>query len=180
MKNYSRRSLRSITEIHVLETDQDTMTLMVNTMSNLIAIERSVMDQKSSQPAAAASSDSRSTHPKDMCVICREEHDHIAPKTLSCGHVFCAKCINDWLKTKPTCPTCNTIQGIIVGNQPVGGTMKMTYSFYGHLPGSQTGGYYTIDYAFLPGNQTVRPIRQIQPCRKSVIYSVFYTRKLKT
>lgn len=153
VKNYSQRSHRSITEIHVLESDHDILMSMVGTVSELIALERSVMDQKSSRPAAAASSDSKATDVQNPCVVCIEEP--IAPKTLRCGHTFCTDCIDKWFKTNPACPTCSEIQGIRVGDQPVGGTMEMTYSEYCKLWGFESTGFYTIYYRFSSGKQTV-------------------------
>jgi peroxin-10 len=38
------------------------------------------------------------------CILCLEQIVHVA--VTSCGHVFCWKCIIDWLHTKPECPVC--------------------------------------------------------------------------
>lgn len=38
------------------------------------------------------------------CIICREEMT--AAKTLSCGHMFHARCLQSWLKRQLSCPTC--------------------------------------------------------------------------
>ncbi|MCB4760425.1 MAG: hypothetical protein LGB58_06820 [Sulfurovum sp.] len=116
------------------------------------------MDQRSSQPAAAASPGNRPSRPKDPCVICMEEP--IVPKSLSCGHTFCTECINKWLKTRAICPTCSKSQGVQYGNQPVGGTMGMTYSHYS-VQGFELTGSFTIFYNFLSGKQTVRQMRQL-------------------
>jgi hypothetical protein len=45
----------------------------------------------------------------EICSICCDE---IAPKTYvrrmpECKHMFHQKCIDNWLKMKPTCPNCN-------------------------------------------------------------------------
>jgi Ring finger domain len=45
----------------------------------------------------------------EICSICCDE---IAPKALvrrmpECKHMFHQKCIDNWLKMKPTCPNCN-------------------------------------------------------------------------
>ena len=48
-----------------------------------------------------------------LCPICMEEiHD---PVVTPCGHVYCKRCIEEWLKRHPVCPTCNK-GGLIVQN----------------------------------------------------------------
>ena len=148
------------TEIRIVETDHDTLKSVMD-----IAIDRSAMDQWSSQPAAAASPSNRPSRPKDPCVICTEEP--IAPKSLSCGHTFCMECIDKWLKTRAICPTCNKSQGVHCGNQEVGGTMEMTYSRY-CVHGFEFTGSYIIFYSFLSGKQTVRQMRLIKMCMRSL------------
>lgn len=169
VKRYAERPNRSITEIHVVETDHDTLKSMMEIANDLVGMDQSVMDQRSSQPAAAASPGNRSSHPKDPCVICREEP--IVPKSLSCGHTFCMECIDKWLKTRAICPTCNKSQGVQYGNQPVGGTMGMIYSHY-YVHGFEFTGSYTIFYNFLSGKQTVRQMRQIKMCMRSLNFFI--------
>ena len=164
MKRYAERPNRSITEIFVVETDHDTLKSMMEIANDLVGMDRSVMDQRSSQPAAAASPGNRPSRPKDPCVICTEEP--IAPKSLSCGHTYCTECIDKWLKTRAICPTCNKSQGVQYGNQPVGGTMEVTYSHY-CVQGFEFTGSYSICYNFLPGKQMVRQMRQIKMCMRS-------------
>ena len=153
VKRYAERPNRSITEIRIVETDHDTLKSMMEIANDLVGMDQSVMDQRSSQPAAAASPGNRPSCPKDPCVICTEEP--IVPKSLSCGHTFCMECIDKWLKTRAICPTCNKSQGVQYGNQPVGGTMKMTYSHY-YVQGFESTGSYTIFYNFSSGKQMVR------------------------
>ena len=40
------------------------------------------------------------------CTICLDEFQH--PIILTCKHVFCESCINEWLNKNTTCPICRT------------------------------------------------------------------------
>ncbi|KAK7446771.1 hypothetical protein BaRGS_00040238 [Batillaria attramentaria] len=63
------------------------------------------------------------------------------------------ECIEDSFRHhKPACPTCNTVYGIIIGNQPQG-TMSVSRERYPHLPGYQNCGIIVIDYYFPNGMQ---------------------------
>jgi hypothetical protein len=46
--------------------------------------------------------------PEDMCVICREEmgNTDILRKIKKCGHYFHVNCLDRWLESKITCPSC--------------------------------------------------------------------------
>lgn len=39
-----------------------------------------------------------------QCPICQDPPN--APIKLSCGHVFCDKCVGEWLERERTCPMC--------------------------------------------------------------------------
>jgi hypothetical protein len=41
---------------------------------------------------------------KDNCAVCISVPT--APCKLPCGHIFCQDCLERWLVTNPTCPTC--------------------------------------------------------------------------
>lgn len=87
----------------------------------------------------------------DKCPICLDVMED--PKKLDkCRHVFCRECIEDSFRHhKPVCPTCGTVYGIILGNQPPG---TMSVSRIGQqLPGYKNCGAIVIDYSFLPGTQ---------------------------
>ena len=40
-----------------------------------------------------------------ICPICMEEFRE--PSVTKCGHVFCRRCISEWLLRSDVCPTCN-------------------------------------------------------------------------
>lgn len=90
----------------------------------------------------------------ENCIICTEPNTR--PHQLTCGHVFCKNCVQEFLKVKPVCPTCGSIQGVIKGDQPPG-TMnrrEVRYSLSGFM------GYSTIEieYEIYSGKQGVRII----------------------
>lgn len=61
------------------------------------------------QGTAASSSAGRvaGVDEKEKCVICLGEFENDDDVTvLPCEHVFCASCINQWLKVNRTCPSC--------------------------------------------------------------------------
>lgn len=88
----------------------------------------------------------------NRCPICLDEME--APKKLEkCGHVFCKECIEGSFRHhKPVCPTCNTVYGLIIGNQPPG-TMAVS-PLSQSLPGYMNCGSLMIDYYFQSGMQT--------------------------
>ena len=40
----------------------------------------------------------------NLCVICQDNFEK--PITLDCSHIFCEKCISEWLKQSTLCPLC--------------------------------------------------------------------------
>ena len=149
VKNFSKRTYRSIKEIHVIVKDFDKLQDMVDTVNDLVARDRSLADQDTSQPGAVAPSTTPS--PSEECTICTDEMKN--PKALRCGHRFCSHCIDKWLKEKATCPCCVKVEGRRTGNQPPG-KMSMCY-FDSSLMGYEGYGHYGIQYLFLGGQQTV-------------------------
>ena len=91
----------------------------------------------------------------DRCPICLDEIDN--PKKLDkCGHTFCTDCIESSFRNhKPACPTCNTMYGMITGNQPRG-TMEVHQSSSPSVPGYNNCGIIVIDYSFPSGTQGVQ------------------------
>jgi len=50
---------------------------------------------------------------KFTCAICLEEIKDLQQNKsditiTKCGHIFCKKCLNEWLKDNDKCPTCRT------------------------------------------------------------------------
>ena len=81
--------------------------------------------------------------------------DISSPKTLPCGHTFCADCINNYLDNyKQACPTCGKVCGIIKGDQP-DGDMTVNFRSYEHCAGYEDVGRIDITYSFPGGHQKV-------------------------
>ncbi|KFZ50535.1 E3 ubiquitin-protein ligase DTX3L, partial [Podiceps cristatus] len=88
---------------------------------------------------------------KDMCPICMERinNKEILKK---CKHAFCKSCIDQAMAYKKTCPVCNTVYGVIKGDQPEG-TMSTRTTPYS-LPGYPRCGTIEITYRMQSGIQT--------------------------
>ncbi|XP_067882935.1 probable E3 ubiquitin-protein ligase DTX3 isoform X2 [Heterodontus francisci] len=90
--------------------------------------------------------------PRDPCPICLCEVAD--PKILGrCQHAFCRPCIEEAFKTRPACPVCGHIYGIVVGNQPLNGTMSFVRDKTLHLPGYENSGAISITYSIPSGTQ---------------------------
>ncbi|NWT22078.1 DTX3L ligase, partial [Cardinalis cardinalis] len=87
----------------------------------------------------------------DECPICR---DTIEDKKVleKCKHAFCKTCIDTAMAYKQTCPVCNTVCGILTGNQPEGTMSARAISF--SLPGYPNCGTIQIEYDMKGGVQT--------------------------
>ncbi|NXQ25054.1 DTX3L ligase, partial [Alaudala cheleensis] len=104
---------------------------------------------------------------EDECPICR---DRIKNKeTLEkCKHAFCKICIDRAMTYKPVCPVCNTVCGVLTGNQPEGTMSSKTVSF--SLPGYPKCDTIQIDYAMNGGIQTSshpNPGQRYEPVRRT-------------
>ncbi|NWR42755.1 DTX3L ligase, partial [Regulus satrapa] len=88
---------------------------------------------------------------EDECPICRERIKN--KKTLEkCKHAFCTMCIDRAMTYKQACPVCNTVCGILTGNQPEGTMSAKTIRF--SLPGYPNCDTIQIDYVMNGGIQT--------------------------
>ncbi|NXH94954.1 DTX3L ligase, partial [Pachycephala philippinensis] len=88
---------------------------------------------------------------EDMCVICR---DRIKNKEIleKCKHAFCKSCIDLAMAHKQACPVCNTVCGVLRGNQPEG--VMSTKTIRSSLPGYPNCGTILIEYSMEGGIQT--------------------------
>ncbi|NXI80760.1 DTX3L ligase, partial [Rhipidura dahli] len=87
---------------------------------------------------------------EEMCVICRDRIKN--KKTLEkCKHTFCKSCIDLAMTHKQACPVCNTICGVLRGNQPEGKMSNKT--IHSSLPGYPNCGTIQIDYHMEGGIQ---------------------------
>uniref|UniRef100_A0A8C5TS19 E3 ubiquitin-protein ligase n=1 Tax=Malurus cyaneus samueli TaxID=2593467 RepID=A0A8C5TS19_9PASS len=91
------------------------------------------------------------TEEEDKCPICQ---DRIKNKEIleKCKHAFCKSCIDQAMTYKQACPVCNTICGVLRGNQPEGTMSSTTKPF--SLPGYQNCDTIQIDYVMKGGVQT--------------------------
>ncbi|XP_037998364.1 E3 ubiquitin-protein ligase DTX3L [Motacilla alba alba] len=88
---------------------------------------------------------------EDECPICK---DTIKNKEIleKCKHEFCKTCIDIAMTYKQACPVCNTVCGVLTGNQPEGTMSTRTKNF--SLPGYPNCGTIQIDYDMHGGIQT--------------------------
>ncbi|KAK2532666.1 E3 ubiquitin-protein ligase DTX3L [Columba livia] len=88
---------------------------------------------------------------KDMCPICM---DRINNKEVlrKCNHAFCKSCIDMAMSYKQACPVCNTVYGLVEGDQPEG-TMSVR-TMPSSLPGYPSCDTIEITYSMRGGVQT--------------------------
>ncbi|XP_065606478.1 E3 ubiquitin-protein ligase DTX3L [Cyrtonyx montezumae] len=87
----------------------------------------------------------------DTCPICMEKIDNKEVLT-KCKHAFCKRCIEVALTYKEACPVCNTVYGIVQGDQPEGRMHSKT--IYSSLPGYPGCDTIEIEYVMQSGIQT--------------------------
>ncbi|XP_048808610.1 E3 ubiquitin-protein ligase DTX3L [Lagopus muta] len=86
----------------------------------------------------------------DTCPICMEKINDKEILT-KCKHAFCKSCIKMALEYKQTCPVCNTVYGVMQGDQPEG---RMQYKRISTpLPGYPGCGTIEIEYVMQSGIQ---------------------------
>ncbi|NXD82844.1 DTX3L ligase, partial [Halcyon senegalensis] len=88
---------------------------------------------------------------EDVCPICMEriKNKEILRK---CKHAFCKNCIDQAMAYKQACPVCNTVYGVMKGDQPEGTMSSRTVSTA--LPGYPNCGTIVITYDMCGGIQT--------------------------
>ncbi|NXY89984.1 DTX3L ligase, partial [Alcedo cyanopectus] len=88
---------------------------------------------------------------QDVCPICMER---ITNKEIlsKCKHAFCKACIAQAMAYRQTCPVCNTVYGVMKGDQPEGTMKSSTVST--SLPGHPDCGTIVITYYMSGGLQT--------------------------
>ncbi|NXN49805.1 DTX3L ligase, partial [Rynchops niger] len=138
--------------------------------------------QKNNLPSERQSKAKTEEEDKDVCPICMEtiKNKEILRK---CNHAFCKSCIDQAMTYKQACPVCNTVYGLMEGNQPEGtmsvrtmssslsgypncGTIEITYSMRAGIQTSNhpnPGKPYcaTCRVAYLPDNKEGREILQL-------------------
>ncbi|TRZ19819.1 hypothetical protein HGM15179_007278 [Zosterops borbonicus] len=115
------------------------------------ASKKSGVRQKNNLPSEGQTQAKTEEKEEDECPICR---DRIKNKeTLEkCKHAFCKTCIDRAMTYKQACPVCNTVCGVLIGNQPEG-TMS-THTMKLSLPGYPDCDTIQIDYDMNGGIQT--------------------------
>ncbi|NWV76415.1 DTX3L ligase, partial [Dasyornis broadbenti] len=113
--------------------------------------KKSNVKQKSNLSSEGQTQAKTEEKEEDECPICR---DRIKNKeTLEkCKHAFCKSCIDKAMAYKQACPVCNTVCGVLRGNQPEGKMSVTTMSF--SLPGYPNCSTIQIDYFMKGGIQT--------------------------
>ncbi|NXU77578.1 DTX3L ligase, partial [Oreotrochilus melanogaster] len=107
--------------------------------------------QKNNLSSEGQSQANRDEEVKEKCPICMERIKN--KETLKkCNHEFCKTCITRALAYRPNCPICNTIQGLMEGDQPEGTMSAVTSS--SSLPGYPNCGTILITYVMEGGIQT--------------------------
>lgn len=116
------------------------------------ASKKSGVRQKNNLPSEGQTQAKTEEKEEDECPICR---DRIKNKeTLEkCKHAFCKTCIDRAMTYKQACPVCNTVCGVLIGNQPEGTMSTQTIKL--SLPGYPDCDTIKIDYDMNGGIQTV-------------------------
>ncbi|XP_005520019.1 PREDICTED: E3 ubiquitin-protein ligase DTX3L [Pseudopodoces humilis] len=115
------------------------------------ASKKSIVRRKNSLSTGGQTQAKTEEKEEDECPICRDriENKQILEK---CKHAFCKICIDKAMTYKQVCPVCNTVCGVLIGNQPEGTMSTKTISF--SLPGYPNCDTIQIDYAMKGGIQT--------------------------
>ncbi|KAK7471615.1 hypothetical protein BaRGS_00035712, partial [Batillaria attramentaria] len=152
LMNFMKLPELFLTDIFILDQDEKSASFLGNHFSQAFAMLMSLEEDKPIPFVKQNVPRSQQQPAAPQCSICLESVR--VPKTLEkCGHTFCTACIDkSFQMTRPACPECQTLYGIIKGNQPENGKMKMHYERF-TLPGYPPG-ILTITYNFPSGTQT--------------------------
>ncbi|XP_054686885.1 E3 ubiquitin-protein ligase DTX3L isoform X1 [Grus americana] len=144
--------------------------------------EKKYNGRQKNNPSSEGQSKAKTEDDKDMCPICMET---ISNKEIlrKCNHAFCKSCIDEAMTYRQTCPICNTVYGLMKGDQPEGtmstrklssalpgypgcGTIEITYTMHGGVqtsnhPNPGKPYYPTSRTAYLPDNKEGQEILQL-------------------
>ncbi|KFQ77605.1 E3 ubiquitin-protein ligase DTX3L, partial [Phoenicopterus ruber ruber] len=115
------------------------------------ASEKKYNGKQKNNHSSEGQSKAKTEDDKDLCPICMERinNKEILRK---CNHAFCKSCIDQAMVYKQTCPVCNTVCGLVTGDQPDGTMSTKTMSV--SLPGYPSCGTIEITYHMRSGIQT--------------------------
>ncbi|NWR58105.1 DTX3L ligase, partial [Bucorvus abyssinicus] len=115
------------------------------------ASEKKDNGRQKNNPSSEGQAKAKTEEDKDECPICMEK---ISNKEIlrKCNHAFCKSCIDLAMAYKQACPVCNTVYGLMKGDQPEG-TMS-TRRMSSPLPGYPNCGTIVITYDMRNGIQT--------------------------
>ncbi|NXF33946.1 DTX3L ligase, partial [Nyctibius bracteatus] len=115
------------------------------------ASEKKYNSRQKNNLSSEGQSKAKTEEDKDECPICMER---INDKEIleKCNHAFCKSCINQAMAYRPSCPVCNTVYGVMKGDQPDGTMSTRMMSIA--LPGYPKCGTIEITYIMRHGIQT--------------------------
>ncbi|XP_014794258.1 PREDICTED: E3 ubiquitin-protein ligase DTX3L [Calidris pugnax] len=163
------------------------------------ASEKKYNSRENNSLSSEGHSKAKAEDNKDVCPICMEtiENKEILRK---CKHAFCRSCIKQAMTYKQVCPVCNTVYGVVEGDQPEGtmshvklasplpgypgcGTIEIRYSMQGGIqtsnhpnPGKPYGSIRRT--AYLPDNKEGQEILQLlkRAFKQKLIFTVGHSR----
>ncbi|NWX20439.1 DTX3L ligase, partial [Aegotheles bennettii] len=107
--------------------------------------------QKNNLSSEVHSKEKTDEEDQEVCPICMDTIDN-KERLSKCNHAFCKSCIDQAMAYKQSCPICNTVYGVMKGDQPEGTMSTRTMSI--SLPGYPTCGTIEITYNMQGGIQT--------------------------
>ncbi|XP_075008932.1 E3 ubiquitin-protein ligase DTX3L isoform X2 [Calonectris borealis] len=163
------------------------------------ASEKKYNGRQKNNLSSEGQSKTKAEEGKDVCPICMERINN-KEVLRKCNHAFCKSCINQAMTYKQTCPVCNTVYGLMKGDQPEGtmltrtmtlslpgysscGTIEITYNMCSGIQSSNhpnPGKHYqaTSRIAYLPDNKEGREILQLlkRAFKQKLIFTVGQSR----